>query len=309
MLNVGQSGRPALATDDLKSRIMSFMRGASTEITPAEEGRLAELKLLLPAGSDLYVAHTPNASFAHVVHTALAVRRAGFAATPHIAVRRVPDARVLRAALSQLRAGGIEQILLIAGDAPQPLGEFSSTLDVLDAGILEEAGLARIGIAGHPEGHGTVTKEMLWKALEAKQAFADRAGQNLHIVTQFGLDGGAFAAWQEELARRRILLPVRIGIAGPAPIAKLLHFATQCGIGASMRTAMRNLGTALRAPDLAVTPDQHLLGLLRKEVSAQIVAPHFFAFGGAPETARWMRRVAAGAFELDMKGARFRIAG
>jgi methylenetetrahydrofolate reductase (NADPH) len=131
----------------------------------------------------------------------------------------------------------------------------------------------------------------------------------MHIVTQFGLDRGAFAAWHGELVRRRIHLPVRFGIAGPAPLAKLLHFAMQCGIGASLRGLARNLSAAARSPDLAVTPDQHLLALQRTAVSAQIVAPHFFAFGGALETARWMRAMADGAFDIDLKSVRFRIAG
>src|SRR5258708_21112338 len=123
MIMVSQPGRAAPATDDLKGRIVSFMAGASTEITPSEENRLPELKSLLPAGAAVFVAHTPNASFGQVVHAALAVRRAGFLATPHIAVRRVPNAALLRAALAELRAAGGEDILLIAAHAPLPVGE------------------------------------------------------------------------------------------------------------------------------------------------------------------------------------------
>ena len=137
MVTDRQAGHAAPTTDDLKGRIVSFMRGASTEITPSEENRLPELKSVLPRGTGVYVAHTPNASFGQVIHAALAVQRAGFHATPHIAVRRVPDSQTLRAALEQLRAGGVEHILLIAGDAAQPIGEFSGTLDVLRSGIVE----------------------------------------------------------------------------------------------------------------------------------------------------------------------------
>ena len=192
MVKVSQSGGAAPATHDLKSRIVSFMGGASTEITPSEESRLPELKSLLPAGTAVFVAHTPNTSFGQVVHAALAVRRAGFLATPHIAVRRVPNAETLRAALAELRAGGVEDILLIAGDAPRPIGEFSGTLAVLESRILEESGITRIGVAGHPEGHSAVASAFLWEALEAKQAFAARTGVSMHIVTQFGLSGSAF---------------------------------------------------------------------------------------------------------------------
>ena len=307
MVKVSQPGAAVPATNDLKGRIVSFMGGASTEITPSEESRLPELKSLLPAGAAVFVAHTPNASFGQVVHAALAVRRAGFLATPHIAVRRVPNAEILRAALAELRAGGVEDILLIAGDAPRPLGEFSGTLSVLESRILEESGITRIGIAGHPEGHSAVASASLWEALEAKQAFAARTGVSMHIVTQFGLDGSAFKVWVRELARRRIHLPVRVGIAGPAPVAKLVHFAIQCGVGASVRTFMRNLSAAAQSTDLATSPDQHLLALLSGPVSAQIAAPHFFAFGGALETARWMQKIAAGVFEIDANAGQFKI--
>ncbi len=307
MVKVGQPGRAAPATDDRKGRIVSFMRGASTEITPSEEGQLPELASVLPAGTAVYVAHTPNASFAQVIHAALAVRRAGFVATPHIAVRRVANSQTLRAALSELRAGGVDDILLIAGDAPRPSGEFSGTLAVLESRILEESGITRIGVAGHPEGHNAVATPLLWEALEVKQAFATRAGVSAHIVTQFGLNDGAFKSWERELVRRRIHLPVRVGIAGPAPVTKLVHFAIQCGIGASMRVLMRSLSTAAHSSGLATSPDQHLLALLATPVSAQIVAPHFFAFGGAVATARWMRKIAAGEFDIDAEGDQLRL--
>jgi hypothetical protein len=32
---------------------------------------------------------------------------------------------------------------------------------------------------------------------------------------------------------------------------------------------------------------------------SRIFAPHFFAFGGVLETARWLRAVISGSFELD----------
>jgi methylenetetrahydrofolate reductase (NADPH) len=307
MVRVSQPARDAPAAEDVKERIVSFMRAASTEITPSEESRLAQLTSVLPAGTTVYVAHTPNAGFAQVIQAALAVQRAGFVATPHIAARRVPDAQALRAALGELRGGEVRNILLIAGDAPRPIGEFSSTLDVLASGILEESGMTGIGVAGHPEGHNAVSAATLWEALKAKQEFAARSQIQMHIATQFGLDVAAFARWQRDLAQRRVHLPVRVGIAGPASPAKLVHFAIQCGVGASARALGRNLSTAAHFSDLAIRPEQHLLSLLRSPVPAQIVAPHFFAFGGVLETAQWMRKVMAGEFDIDVIAGRFGI--
>jgi hypothetical protein len=74
-----------------------------------------------------------------------------------------------------------------------------------------------------------------------------------------------------------------------------------------MHALMRNVRSAAHSSDLATTPDRHLLGLLETPVAAQIVAPHFFAFGGALETARWMQKIAAGAFEIDARGGQFKL--
>jgi methylenetetrahydrofolate reductase (NADPH) len=307
MVKVIQSARTAPAASAVKDRIVSFMRDASTEITPSEENRLPELAGILPPGTPVNVAHTPNASFADVIRAAIALRRVGLLATPHIAVRRVANTAVLRGALAELRAGGVEHIFLIAGDAARPIGEFASTLDVLRSGLLEETGISRIGVAGHPGGHNTVSRDTLWETLEAKQAIAARTALSMHIVTQFGVDGGAFRTWHRELMQRGIQLPVRVGIAGPASIARLVHFAIQCGIAQSARALMRDLNAAGRSSALAVTPDQHLLALAEAPLPAQLLGPHFFAFGGVLETARWMRKIAAGAFTIDAESGKFRL--
>src|SRR5277367_4360053 len=55
MIKGSQLDRAASAADELKCRIVSFMRGASTEITPSEEDRLPDLKSLLPAGTAVHV--------------------------------------------------------------------------------------------------------------------------------------------------------------------------------------------------------------------------------------------------------------
>ena len=309
MAQEGQVMSAEVVNEDLKGRIMRFVQGASTEITPFDEKRLPTLVSRLPAGTAVYVAHTPSGSLSDVVHTALAAQNAGFIATPHIVARRIPNALALRRALAQLRGGGVEQILLIAGDAPRPNGEFASTQDVLDSGALEEAGITRIGVAGHPEGHKAVGPMLLWEALQAKQSFAERNGMQMHIVTQFGFNANAVSDWGSQLPRHQIHLPVRVGIAGPAPLSKLIHFAMQCGIGVSLRTVMRNLSGVGSIAELAISPDQHLLRLMAMVMppAVRIVAPHFFAFGGCLETANWIAQIAAGDFDIDAEAGRLRL--
>jgi len=291
--------------EEFKQRIIRFMQPASAEITPADLKFLPELTKTLPLGNAVYVAHTPAAGLEDIVRTSLAVQQAGFAATPHIVGRRIPSALMLYKALQDLRAGGVDHLLLVAGDTEAPTGEFSSALDVLRSGVLEASGIWSIGVAGHPEGHPKVAASVLWDALEVKQSFAARCGMRMHVVTQFGFDARAVCRWQQQLASHNIRLPVHVGIAGPTPLTKLFRFALQCGIGASLRTVMRNANTVRTATDLAITPGQHLLRLLESAPNAQLVAPHFFAFGGTLQTARWIAQMARGQFELISADGQF----
>jgi len=306
------AGEPAPAAvrtaENLNERIADFVCRASMEITPADEKRLPELAALLPKAA-IYIAHPPNTTFSHVVKTALAAQRAGFTAVPHIVARRINYPHMLRTALAELRTGGVEQLLLVAGDGARVAGEFANTLDVLNSGILEESGIARVDVAGYPEGQKSVGATLLWDALKAKQAYAARTGITMHIVTQFGLNGKAVAAWESGLALRNIILPVRVGIAGPTPLPKLIHFAMLCGIGASLRTVMHNLSAAAGITELAISPDRHVMHLMDLPATTQVVAPHFFAFGGALETARWIQQVGLGKFTVDLSAQRFTVSG
>jgi len=188
-------------------------------------------------------------------------------------------------------------------------GEFESTLDILASGLLEKAGLKRLGVAGYPEGQKGLAQSQLWNALTAKQAFADRTGLAVFIVTQFGFNGNALRDWEPELARHDVRLPILAGIAGPAPLSKLIRFAMRCGIGASLRTVMRNLSAVSGIAELATTPEQHVMRLMQLPSSTRVVAPHFFCFGGVLETAHWINRIVSGHFVIDDDGTRFRVEG
>jgi methylenetetrahydrofolate reductase (NADPH) len=295
------------ASASLKARIVAFARAASIEITPSEQKDLSALRELLAKGTPVFISHVPKATSAQVVKAALAVQDAGFRATPHILARRISYPENLRATLSELVAHGVEQMLLVAGDSEHAAGEFDSTLDVLKCGILEKSGIKSIGVAGYPEGQRGIGPTLLSNALKAKQAFADRTGLPMFIVTQFGFNGNALKDWETELARLDVRLPVRAGMAGPAPLSKLIKFAMLCGIGASLRTVMRNLSAISGIADIATTPEQHLIRLMQLPSTTRVVAPHFFSFGGAVETARWINRVASGDFIIDSAEAGFRV--
>lgn len=302
------AGRGAQAA--LARALADFARGASTEISTHDEKLLPALAQRLPAGMPVYVAHTPKSSLEDVVRVAIAVQAAGLTASPHLVARRIPTGQALRTALASLRAHGIGQALLVAGDLDPPLGPFSSTLEVIASGALEQAGFKRIGVAGHPEGHPAVGPAELLAALRAKQEFASRSGIAVHVVTQFGFNPEGLCAWSRMLAQEGITLPVHAGMAGPTPISKLLKFAVHCGVGNSVSSLVKNMGAVASLTGLAAGPDEMLLGLVRGcagHTGSLVVQPHVYSFGGALATADWLRAVMAGAYDLSADGRKFTV--
>ena len=294
----GAAAAPA-AGAGLEDRIRAFAGRASLEITSADKSLPAALAGRLPAGAALYVAHVPGTSLADVVETACIAEHAGFRGCPHIVARRIGSRGELDAGLARMQAGGVRQALLVAGDQTPPAGPFPSTLEIIESGALEAAGIAAIGVAGHPQGNAHIGPAQLREALQRKQAFAARTGVAVHIVTQFGFNPEALAAFDRELAADGIELPVHAGVAGPASLKGLAKFAMLCGIGASLAALIAN-PAALRT--LVRTVDEIFPAIVRLREGAlarRLVQPHFFAFGGVMKTVEWLEAVRAGRFDLD----------
>jgi methylenetetrahydrofolate reductase (NADPH) len=296
----------------MNTSVVDFVRRASTEISTHDEDLLPSLTNKLPAGMTVYVAHTPKASLEDVVRVAVKAQSLGFRASPHIVARRLATERALKDALDELTDAGVEQVLLVAGDLERPVGKFTSTLEVMDTGLLENSGIRQVGVAGHPEGHKSIGPGALLAALRHKQEFGARTGLKVHIVTQFGFNPEAVCAWDKHVTKEGISLPVHVGIAGPTPLPKLIKFAMQCGVGASMHSLMKNMSAMANLARLATTPDEMLLGLIRGRAAysgSRLVQPHFYAFGGTMATATWLRAVVDGSFTVQPDGRKFVVNG
>lgn len=304
MAAVSGSGAPGAlqaAAMDPKQDIVAFMRRASTEVTTHDEKVLPELAEVLPSGTTVYVAHTPKAHFDDVVRVALKVQSLGFQASPHLVARRLPSAQAVREGLKKLCGAGVAQALLVAGDRDAALGPYANTLDVIASDVLAGSGLRRLGVAGHPEGHPQADDDALWHALRLKQEFGARTGIAVHVATQFGFNPRGVHDWALDFGVHGLDLPVHAGIAGPTSLVKLLRFAMQCGVGASVQSASRNMKAVGNVARQAATPEQivpELVALGAGGQGARIVQPHVFAFGGTVATAQWIRAVCQGRFEM-----------
>ncbi|MEJ0035448.1 MAG: methylenetetrahydrofolate reductase [Gammaproteobacteria bacterium] len=289
-----------LGVQDMKSRVVEFARAASTEISTMDEKTVPELVGVLPKGITIYVAHTPKASLDDVVRVAIQVQQLGFRASPHIVARRLESERALRTALGQLTEAGVEQVLLVAGDPPNPPA-YKSTLEVIATGAIEQSGIKVASVAGHPEGHKHVDDAELLAALKYKQAWSERTGVKAQIATQFSFDADINCRWAKSLEQQGVTMPISIGVAGPTPITKLIKYAVACGVGASLNKVMGNLTAMANLARMAVGADQMMVAMLRgceQHGVARIVRPHIFAFGGVLSTAKWLRQVQDGQFEI-----------
>jgi methylenetetrahydrofolate reductase (NADPH) len=284
------------------ARVAQFASRASLEITSNDRELPPALVGRLPAGTPLYVAHTPNATLAQVAEVACAAQAAGFAGCPHLVARRIASRAEIDAALARLREGAVTRALLVAGDLTPPAGEYASTLDILESGALDDAGLSSIGVAGHPEGNPNIPPATTWDALVRKQAWSRKTGIAMHIATQFGFDTAALAAFGAGLAQRGVSLPVHVGIAGPASLKSLAKFAAMCGIGASLGALLTNPGALGALKSLVKTVDEIFPAVVRLRegpLAQRLVQPHFFAFGGVMKTVDWLDAVRNGRFTID----------
>lgn len=263
---------------------------SSLEITANDTDRLAEAAPYLAPGTQISITFLPNDDFASRVRAAVRVRELGFAPMPHISARRLKSRAELEDFLARLAAeAAIDRAFVVAGDPAVPEGPYEDALAVIRTGLLGGHGIRHVGISGYPESHPQIGHESLWRALIDKQAALADLGHAVSIVTQFGFDAAPVLAWLEELRRRGVTAPVRIGVAGPASVKSLLRFAARCGVGASAKV-MAKYGLSLTRLLGSAGPDA-LIAELANGLDARAhgdVGLHFYPFGGLARTAGWM---------------------
>ena len=268
--------------------LAELLSAASVEVSSGGH-QLPELRENFGPGTDVTITFLPGDDYRHNVETAVALRRAGFNPVPHVAAREMPSRQALDDFLSRARGeADVTRILLIAGDVAAAKGPYRSSLDVCASGLIEGRGIARVSVAGHPEGHPYLTAAAVVKALEAWRDWGRQAKIDVDVVTQFCFESAPILAWIGELDACGVNLPVTVGLAGPASPATLMKFALRCGVGNSMRSLRGQIGRFGRL--LTETgPDEVVRGLQSAPATASIAGFHLFPFGGLRRAANWLR--------------------
>jgi methylenetetrahydrofolate reductase (NADPH) len=208
---------------------------------------------------------------------------------PHIAAKMVRDHGHLQEIMRRIGDMGVDSIFVPGGDAPHPLGQYSTALQLLRDIAGFDHRLKHIGVAAHPEGHPAVDAESLLRELAAKQPFAT------YLVTQMCFDATALAAWLQMVRGRGITMPAWIGLPGVFDRAALLTASLRIGVGASLRM-LRDRGRLVRrllGPKI-YRPDKFL-----NEFAPTVALPesgiagfHLFCFNKVEQSEAWRRQFA-----------------
>ncbi|MFD9729286.1 5,10-methylenetetrahydrofolate reductase [Streptomyces sp. NPDC059072] len=210
----------------------------------------------------------------------------GYRVVPHVPARLLRDDAHLKDVAERLRAAGVDDVFVPAGDSGRPAGPYEGALPVLRR--LGELGrpFAHMGITGYPESHPFIHDDITIQAMWDKRAHAT------YIVGNLCFDPRVLGEWIARIRRRGVTLPVYVGVAGPVQRAALLSLATKIGVGESTRFLTRHPSWFLRfATPGGYAPER----LLRRgaqaltATSAGVAGLHLFTFNQIAETERWRR--------------------
>ena len=221
----------------------------------------------LPKVKDVYITMLPGNDYREIANKAVELAKSGFNPVPHFPARSIKNQSELKDFVNRCKDGGVKQALVIGGSA-QPIGDFHSSIQLLETGLFQGW---RIGIAGHPDGSPDISDKDLEKAMIDKKPFAD------YIVTQWLLDSDYITKFISKQS-----LPVHVGITGPTKISSLLKFANIVGAKNSLNFIKSNM---TKAVDLLKPRDP-------KDIIEKLKGStenfHIYTFGGLKETNKWL---------------------
>jgi methylenetetrahydrofolate reductase (NADPH) len=279
----------------INTNFKDFISGYSIEVLPRSAAKVDSFSDVLPKNTRVYIAHLETEDISAMVATAKRIHDEGFTVMPHIPARIIASKEMLQDWISMYQnEAGVDEALLLAGGSNKPVGDFNSSMQLIESGLFDKAGFKRLHVAGHPEGNKDIDPsggiKNVSEALSWKQEFSQRTDASMAIATQFCFDANIVKKWADSIKENGIDIPIHIGIAGPAKLQTLLKFSVECGIGASMKVLTK------RAKDLTklllpYKPTQILNELAdhkSKDPELNIEQVHFFPIGGVKQTVDWL---------------------
>lgn len=272
-------------TADGARALAERLRHPRYEVLPLE-GIEAVVLAHVPKDVTVTVTASPSRGLDATLTVSERLAGEGHHVVPHVSARLVRDVAHLEEVLARLRAAGIGQLFVPAGDAPQPAGEFAGAAALLAAMAQVRADFRSIGITGYPESHHVISDDATISAMFEKSAMAT------YIVSQICFDADVIAEWIADVRARGTGLPIWIGVPGVVDHARLLRISMRIGLGESTRFLRHQHGVVRRLLSRQFRPDGLVrdLGSTVADPSANVAGFHFYTFNEVQRMERWRRR-------------------
>lgn len=260
------------------------------EIVPMKS--IEEAIEALPPAAHVSVTCSPAKGIAATQEHTERLMGLGHRPVPHLAARMVEGPEHAAKIAAWLREHSIDEVFVIAGDAPNPAGPYEGALPFIRDLIDNDPGVRRIGIAGYPDGHALIPTEVVHEQLHAKQALILERGFDGWVSTQMCFDESTVRRWLETERAGGLTLPVRLGVPGVVDRARLMTMGTRLGIGASLRYLSKNRSTVMQlmAPG-GYDPTELVVAFADDASRLGIEALHAFTFNAVADTRTWQETI------------------
>jgi methylenetetrahydrofolate reductase (NADPH) len=258
--------------------------------TPTIEAKLD----VLEPGSYVAVTCSPTKGVDVTLDMVERLALRGYKVVPHIAAKMVKDDAHLKEILRRLDDLPIISIFVPGGDAERPLGKFETAYDLLRAIAGHDHKFTEIGIGVHPEGHPSVSDDVLMEHLLKKQDVSN------YMVTQMCFDVGALSGWLRKVRGMGVTLPAWIGLPGVSDRSALIKTSLRIGVGDSVRYLRKRGKIAANLLKSATyRPDDLLIDLAPyiADPAYGISGHHIYCFNQVGRTEEWRHQF------LDALGA------
>ena len=155
----------------------------------------------LPALKDVYITMLPGGDYKETAEQAANLVKKGLNPIPHFPARSIENDAQLKDYVSICKDVGVKQALIIGGSR-EPVGDFDSSIQLLETGYFEKMKIGSLDIQ-----RSDISDSKLEKAMKDKKPYAD------YIVTQWLLDSQPIIDF---ISKQTV--PVHVGITGPLKI-------------------------------------------------------------------------------------------
>jgi methylenetetrahydrofolate reductase (NADPH) len=270
---------------DRRSGLVEALRRPRYEVIPlpgVEDG-VAEH---VPKHVKLTVTASPKKGIEPTLELAERLSGEGFEVAPHLSARLIRDREELGEILARLRETDVRDVFVVAGDAPEPAGEFEGSAALLAAIDEIGHGLEEVGITGYPESHPLISDEDTIRAMYQKEPHAT------YITSQICFDTRTINDWVLRVRRRGVGLPIFVGMPGAVNMAKLVRISSNIGLGESARF-LRKYGNwfwRMFMPG-GYSPDALVEGMTASlgDPERRVRGFHIYTFNELEKTEAWRR--------------------